>query len=149
MTRINVIPASLLLDEHCHAAWREGSRPMNEIKSGKGNINKAPNSYKLGEGHVKFARKHLVWTIAQFEEARDEYLARGFNIASYSFDINEYDKVYQNNYSPSKKDFRHNLARICERFRKRTKPYHFHGKKVDSNKDFLVYLKGVKKVLDL
>lgn len=149
MTRINVIPANLLLDEHCQAAWREGSRPMNEIKSGKNNIAKAPKHYKLGEGHVKFARKHLIWAIGQFEEARDEYLSRGFNIPHYSFDINEFDPRFKNDYKPTKKDYRHNLARLCDRFRKRSKPYHFHSKKIDTNKDFLEYLKHVKKALDL
>ena len=39
----------------------------------------------------------------------------------------------------------HNLARICERFRKRQKHFVYRGIKIDTVKDFLVYLKFVKK----
>lgn len=149
MTRINTIPAELLLDEHLLAAHREGLRPLNEVLNGKSNIDKAPSEYKLGEGHVKFSRKHLLWVSGQFLGARDECLERGFKIKSYESDLSNLDSLYLNQYAPTKKDHRHNLARLCERWRKRTKPYHFNGVKIDDRASFFEWLNMVKLELNL
>ena len=149
MTRINTLPAELLLDEHLLAAHREGLRPVNEIHSGKGSINKAPTRYKLGSGHVKFARKHLLWTVRQFMEARNECFDRGFSVKDYEADLSDISARYLNDYRPTRADHRHNLARICERWRKRSKAYHFNGVKVDDVKTFREYLNMVKLELGL
>ena len=52
-------------------------------------------------------------------------------------------------YKITKKDLRHNLARLCDRFRKRKKPYHFDGEPIDNYKDFKVWLGLVKEELEL
>ena len=149
MTRINTIPAELLMDEHLLAAHREGARPLNEIKSGKDCIKNAPSNYKLGQGHVKFARKHLLWTKTQFDQAKSECLERGFNIKDYDFDVIGIKSIYLNDYKPTTKDYRLNLARLCARWRKRTKPYHFNGVKIDCYESFQEWLNMVKKELSL
>lgn len=149
MTRINCIPSHLLLDEHLHAAVREGSRPINEVRSGKDNIKNAPVRWKLGIGHVLFCKKHLTWTHQQYVSAKEEYYKRGFNGYDFVVDLNGIPTKFLNDYKPSKAELRTNLARICERFRKRKKPYHFHGKVVDTNKDFLYYLSQVKNSLNV
>lgn len=149
MTRINCIPATLLLDEHLIAAHREGLRPQNELLQGKDNTHKAPVSYQLKTGHVLFCRKHLLWTNRQFEQARAECISRGINIQLYHSSTTGIPSHCLNDYQPTVKDYRHNLARICERFRKRKKAYHFKGQKVDSVKDFRLYLKTVNQSLNI
>lgn len=149
MTRINTLPAELLLDEHLLAAHREGLRPVNEIRSGKGGIDKAPLHYKLGQGHVKFARKHLLWTVRQFTEARNECFDRGFSVKDYEADLSGISARYLNDYRPTRADHRHNLARICERWRKRSKAYHFNGVRIDTVQEFREYLNMVKRELGL
>lgn len=145
MTRINCIPPTMLLDEHLQASVREGLRPINEVLNGKANINNAPDSYKLGTGHVLFCKKHLLFTKRQFELAQREYHLRGFNGFNYGCPTLDVSTSYLNDYEPTIRDLRTNLARIIERFRKRKKPYHFRGKVVDSNKVFRLYYKQLKR----
>lgn len=149
MTRINCIPAEYLLDEHLLAAHREGLRPQNEILSGKINVSKAPANYKLGAGHVLFCRKHLVWTNGMFDSVRSECLIRGFNINPHTSDLSDIPPVCLNDYTPTKQNLRHNLARICERWRKRKKAYHWNGEIINDVATFRVYLSVVKEDLKL
>ena len=149
MTRINCIPSHLLLDEHLSAAVREGARPINEVRSGKNNVKGAPTYWKLGKGHVLFCKKHLTWTHQQYITAKEEYYKRGFKGFDYEVDLDGIPKSYLNTYSPTKAELRTNLARICERFRKRKKPYHLNGKVIDNNTDFLYYLRSVKQAMGL
>tara|TARA_R110000782_G_scaffold270483_1_gene371810 strand:- start:21334 stop:21762 length:429 start_codon:yes stop_codon:yes gene_type:complete len=126
-----------------NAGWREGLRPHNNVKAGK--IPKSPPiRYKLGEGHEMFARKRLVWSNRQFEQCQAEYIDRGFNITPYH-PQGDIPKNSNHDYVATERDMRHNLARICERFRKRKTPFVYRGIKIDTVKDFRVYLKFVKK----
>ncbi len=147
MTRINCIPAELLCDSHVMAGFREGLRPHNNVIAGK-TTKGAPTHYKLGEGHELFARKHLVWSNRQFTQCREEAISRGFNIQRYSPE-GDIPQHCNNDYTATKEDYRHNLARICERFRKRKKPFIYRGIKIDTTKDFRVYLKMVKESLGI
>jgi deoxyribonuclease (pyrimidine dimer) len=144
MTRINCIPSQHLLDEHLSAAVREGGRPINEVRSGKDNVKGAPSNWKLGKGHVLFCKKHLTWTHNQYLTAKGEYYKRGFKGFDYTVPLDGIPERFLVDYTPSDAELRTNLARICERWRKRKKPYHFHGKVIDTNKDFLYYLKHIK-----
>tara|TARA_R110002153_G_scaffold181493_1_gene334781 strand:- start:1538 stop:1999 length:462 start_codon:yes stop_codon:yes gene_type:complete len=145
MTRINCIPATMLLDEHLQAAVREGLRPLNEVLSGKDNIKGRPDDWKLGKGHVLFTKVHLPFTIYQWLEAQREYHKRGFKGFGYTPPtFSHLPKEYLNTYRPTKKALRSNLARIIERWRKRKKPYHFKGKVIDNRREFLLYYKQLK-----
>ena len=146
MTRINAIQQQYLLDEHLHAAMREGLRPLNEVLSGKDNIKGSPDDWKLGKGHVIFCKRHLPFVIVQWLEAQKEYKVRGFKGYDYTYsEFAHLPEEYLNIYTPTIKAKRSNLARIVERWRKRKKPYHFKGKVIDNRKDFLVYYKQLKK----
>lgn len=135
----------MLLDEHLNAALREGLRPLNEVLSGKTNLKGCPDDWKLGDGHVKFHKKHLPFTVSQWLLAKEEYKRRGFN--GYAYNPAEYSHLpntFLNKYTPTTKALRTNLARIAERFRKRKKAYHFKGKVIDNNKEFRLYFKQLK-----
>lgn len=149
MTRINCIPPKLLLDEHLRAHCREGLRPINEVKAGKSSIAGCPNDWRLGTGHVKFCKKHLLFTAAQFDSAAQENESRGFGGYTYRSDLSGIPFTYLNDYTPTKKALRSNLARICVRWRKRTKPYHYDGERIDDLTSFKQYVQFVKRELSL
>lgn len=145
MTRVNCIPPKLLLDEHLQAHMREGLRPLNDVLDGKTNLSGCPKDWKLNSGHVKFCRKHLLFTLRQWDAAKEEYISRGMKGFDYSYgDISGIPNVYLNDYIPSRRALRENIARIIQRWRNRDIVYHFHGKPVTTIQEFRKYINYVK-----
>lgn len=74
MTRINLVPVTELSDQHLLAEYRELPRVL------KQNINTkdAPTLYKLGSGHVKWAKRYSKFVYYRFYELVDEMQYRGF-----------------------------------------------------------------------
>ena len=150
MTRINVIPSDLLMDQHLQAACNEGIRPYNDIvKRNWVNVAKAPTRFKLGEGHVLWARKYMRFTLDQLYDAQHAWELRGFK--PYVFDVDE-SLVPENllkPYTPTKEDYRVNLDRLIERWHARKKPYTFYGEPVDTVEDLNMWVEFVEDELDL
>lgn len=150
MTRINCIPPEYMLDEHVQAHLREGLRPLNKRREGKyrGKSNRV--SHGLGKGHELWASEHLIFTVGMWKSYKVEWDSRGFRGYDYDPDYATLvDTPYWKDYKPTNKDCRHNLARVCARWRKRKGAYHFHGKPIDTYADFMVYLGYVKGGLKL
>lgn len=152
MTRVNCINPALLLDEWLDAHLREGLRPINNILAGKDSIKDCPSDWKLGEGHEKFLRKHSVFTLNQWNKAKEEYYKREIKHKNYSYDasIEGVPSLYLNDYKPSRVAIRSNIARLCDRWRKRNSgkrgiKYHWNGKLVDDYSSFKEYVSHVKK----
>lgn len=148
MTRVNVIPPEFMFDEWVAAHCREGLRPVNKLRQGKYKSNPISGDYRLNYGHELWCAYHSTFTSLQWLRYKKEYHKRGFQ----GFDFDTYNSIhpmYANDYEATSKDYRHNLARLCERFRKRKKPYHFKGKVIDNNTDFLLWLYEVKDKLNL
>lgn len=85
MTRINVIPVTELADQWLLAEYRELPRIIKQDV----NIIGAPERYKLGMGHVKWAKRYAYWTLARYFEICDEMEYRGFKVN------NPADKLYE------------------------------------------------------
>ncbi len=149
MTRVNVIPPEVMLDEHVSAHLREGLRPINKLREGKYRSKPIAGPFILKKGHELWAANHCGFCKSQWELYKQEWTNRGGKGFEFTTDLSGVPKEYCNDYSPSKKDYRTNLARICERFRKRKKPYHFDGEKVDTYQEFKVWLSNVKDYLEL
>lgn len=155
MTRINVIPAELLLSEHLLAELREITRIPNAILSGKAKIDfKAiPERYTLGKGHCLFFYTKLGYIRARYDQLYKEAKKRGFNVTYKDIDYSQLSPVHQvaltNDYIPTKEAQLLNIERICERFDLRKKAYHFHRVKIDNDHDFNRYLKIIENKLDL
>ena len=76
MTRINVVPVEELSDQWLLAEYRELPRVIKqEVRT-----DDAPEFYKLGKGHVKWAKKHAWWCVCRYEEICDEMEYRGFTV---------------------------------------------------------------------
>ena len=84
------MPVSELSDQHLIAEYHELPRVI------KQNINteNAPKTYKLGEGHVRWARKHATYCMHRYIDLCWEMKYRGFKVGmvhlskNYKGDIN-------------------------------------------------------------
>jgi deoxyribonuclease (pyrimidine dimer) len=75
MTRINVVPVSELSDQHLLAEYHELPRCIKQPI----NIDEdVPTSYKLGKGHMKWAKMHSLWLTYRYDQLIKEMKYRGF-----------------------------------------------------------------------
>ena len=81
MTRINVVPPQELSDQHLLAEYHELPRCIKQ----KINIDDAPGQYKLGPGHMKWAKMHSLWLMYRYASLIQEMKYRGFK-AKYTVD---------------------------------------------------------------
>jgi len=155
MTRINVLPAELLLSEHLLAELREITRIPNAILSGKAKIDfKAiPDRYTLGKGHVLHFYDKLGYIKIRYDQLYKEAKKRGFNVTYKDIDYSQLSPVHHvalmHDYIPTKEAQLLNIERICERFDLRKKNYSFHGVIINDEYSFNRYLNLVQKKLAL
>ena len=113
MTRINVVSPKELSDQWLLAEYRELPR----VLKGNFSIYNAPKQYKLGVGHVKWARYHASYTNARFKEIIKEMQYRGFK-TSFTTDLGKYiTNDIKNDYRPNLNDLRVNRNRLAERYK--------------------------------
>lgn len=124
MIRINVIPVYELSIPHLIAEYREICRVILQTY----NMKNAPDKYCLGEGHVKWARKHSLFVIKRYKELCDEMTYRGFTVnypyvnllKVYNEKVEEENK---NDYFPTADDILLNRARIIEKLKAKPNAY--------------------------
>ncbi len=129
MTRVNVIPAKILLDQHLRAELREIPRIITNAYK----CNDIPNNYVLGTGHQKFFYDKLEFIYNRIIELNDECDTRGFKVLSneYLKDMKEISisKKLYNNYYPDINAIRINAERILDRVAE--KPYWYRMCKIN------------------
>lgn len=117
MTRINVVPVKELSDQHLIAEYHELPRVI------KQNINteNAPEQYKLGEGHVRWARAHAGYCMTRYVELVWEMKHRGFKV---NHTPGALDKLYfklpeklHKFYDVTKADIAVNRERLIEKYK--------------------------------
>lgn len=138
MTRINSgISPKILTDEHLLAEHREIKRlPAQYLLSvASGSINKIPDKFCLGKGHVLFFINKPLYTLNRYKEIREECLSRGFNVSDYSENWKAYPPdMYIDNYFPSIEENQLLVDRISRRILESSKKY-FHYKSQQISKD--------------
>jgi hypothetical protein len=144
MTRINVIPPHYMLDEWVGAHVRETLRPINKLRQGKYAKSPISGQYRLGKGHELWGAYHGFFLSEMWIAYKAEWLSRGGNGFDFDPSLADYPAQYINDYAPTRVDYRHNLARLCERFRNRKNPYHYKKQVIDTTADFLQHLAWVK-----
>lgn len=130
MTRINLIPVEELSDQHLIAEFRELPRCVKK----KIDTSDAPEKYKLGKGHVKWARHHCLFLLGRYADLCKEMKFRGFKL---SYDLDSFlqyvDKLpfedYQR-YKPTKKDVELSRCRIVEKLRLKPNWYRWTNRKI-------------------
>lgn len=116
MTRINCgIEPKELCDQHLLAEHREIKRIPNQIRKGKCNFDGIPETFTLGNGHVKFFYNKLGYLLDRYVSLYEECKKRGFNVTCYA---DAWDGIPDNLmmcYSPNDNDRRIVRARISDR----------------------------------
>ena len=154
MTRVNVIPANMLLDQHLQAEINEIPRiaPFAKkywlTKPTKGERTKLPETYRTGEGHMKFfynkgtfiRLRSLALDKEGFERKvpfrpsysrlYEDYLAFTGKDAGIEWVDGKWIEGVDDDWLPSKEDIRINGARILERVALRPFFYKWHGVKL-------------------
>ena len=120
MTRINVIPVEELSDQHLIAEYRELPRCIKQPID----ISDAPDTYCLGKGHMKWARKHSKYLLRRYKDICEEIQFRNFNPhytwtsllnwVSYTGALRD---LPIGDYEPTEKDIQLNIKRIVEKYR--------------------------------
>lgn len=112
MTRINLVNVEKLSDQHLIAEYRELPRVIKQDI----NIKDASETYCLGKGHMKWAKKHSLFCVKRYKEICEEMLFRGFKVnfpCKNLFALIE-GKDYLD-YEPTKKDYDLSNQRILEK----------------------------------
>ncbi len=116
MTRINVgIPPCELTTKHLIAEHREIVRIPNCVAKGRYNLKNQPQTFKLGEGHVKFFYNKLGYLKRRYEEIYAECLRLGFKVSYYGGAWDNVPKEFMNDYTPTENDITIIKQRIHER----------------------------------
>lgn len=130
MTRINVIPVEELSDQHLLAEYRELPRVLKQDFD----ITDAKEYYHLGRGHMKWARRHWLFSWNRYRQLFTEMQYRGFfpkynpeSLSAYLVQISE--KYPEADYSLRPDDIQINRARIIERYNSNPKHYTWTNRK--------------------
>lgn len=151
MTRINVVPVEELSDQWLLAEYHELPRC---IKQDIDIDNEVPSSYKLGKGHMKWAKMHSLWLIYRYSELVKEMKYRGFKPSYTVEDLKLYwyhEKHLSGNlwYKVTPEDIELNKQRLLEKYlekpgyykwTKRKKPEYYHT--------FFRFLNDILSILD-
>ncbi len=130
MTRINIIPAEMLTDDHLRGEYKEITRPFNKMlkriqKYGESDALrgvKYSSKYILNKGHESFFFDKLKWLYYRYQDIAREMVKRGYKVDSGLMDkvlssvyINFAHTPYWNDYKPTPQEMYLNMARICKR----------------------------------
>lgn len=127
MTRVNFginpkyLPDKLLLAEH-----REIKRIPKVYEKAliSGSINKIPDKFTLGKGHVLFFINKPSYTYSRYIDLYNECLYRGFKVENYSNNwyIYKLYKIKDSSIKPNKRDLNIIIERIIDRVIKFKEP---------------------------
>lgn len=118
MTRINVIDVKYLSDQWLLAEYRELPRVILQEHI---YIGDAPEKYKLGRGHVKWAVLHANYCLYRYYKICEEMKYRGFKVNYPYEDLDKYAednqiRLYSKNYCPTDDDIKINQQRLIEKY---------------------------------
>lgn len=124
MTRINCVPVEELCDKHLGAEYYELPRVITfaERAYERGGCLDVPNSYRLGEGHMKFFYNKMPWLRNRFQQLYFEMQRRGKNIdeGKYHTVVTRFAKIIASrrqdfDWEPREEDIALNRARLIAR----------------------------------
>lgn len=151
MTRINLIPVELLLDQHLIAEYRELPMVHASLRrslvavDGRASKLKIPNSFRLNAGHVSFFYNKQPFLYARWLQLISELRKRGFQIdpASRNLDWSVFETVKQVSWQPSIRDKILSFERIVIRHGQKHQWYKYRGKPISAD----VYINKVLRTL--
>jgi len=156
MTRVNLIPASMLTDQHLRAELREIVRiiPLARRvhKEGRYLKVKFPIEFCLGTGHVTFFYNRMQFILDRIVELSNECEARKFKGIDDSYfkslcnDVNSLPDFMRKDYTPTLKAKQLSLQRIEERISENPNFYKYKGEPIIySSQKYLDLIEQIKK----
>lgn len=132
MTRINLVEASELTDQHLIAEYREifmvGSSLQRSLKSKNWNISKIPKEFTLGKGHVSFFYDKGKYLAKRYDALIEEMKARGMNPdPNRTFKYIQWPDGLFNDWEPAEKDLEIIRERIKMRINEKPEWYRKNG----------------------
>jgi len=137
MTRINLVYAKDLADQHLFAEWREikmiapAAKRSLLAKPAAKIYEKICPHYTLNTGHVTFFYNKLLFLKDRFDKLTFELHQRGFNITPFEFITDDYifvaGRLQQKVWTPTKRDIQVNIDRIAQRLNEKPTWYRYHG----------------------
>ncbi len=131
MVRINIIDPKKLADQHLIAEYDEILMLFGYVKKYP-EKKEIPESYRLGEGHIRFFKDKLLYLKKRHELIKKEMLKRGFH-PTRTIDVSSFSKELCNDWSPTKKDEEIIIARLKEKLNKKDGWYRYCGKKKETD----------------
>ncbi len=125
MVRINLINPKNLSDQHLIAEYNEILMLLGYVKKYP-HIDNIPEEYCLGKGHIKFFKNKLKYLKNRFDLIKKEMLKRGFS-SNKKIDLKEFDKEFNGNWKPCKKDKEIIKKRLIEKIKLKPKFYTYFG----------------------
>ena len=141
MTRINVLPTHLLLDQHLMAEYRELPmvaaalrRSLNAKK-----FPSIPENYTLNAGHVKFFYNKVNYLRKRYSDLVEDLRFRGYNVDPDSREANwnVFDKLPVEEFTPTIEDMKINADRILLRYEDKPAWYKWYGREVENYREIL------------
>lgn len=137
MTRINLIPAKLLLDQHLLAEKKEinqlAGQMQRSLRSPNFDYYLLPDTYTLGKGHVKFWYRYGAYIRYRYREIYKECLRRNFDVQdNFNDEWSKHgDHEYNLDFEPSEGHVLISKDRILRRFDEKPNFYRYFGKPVN------------------
>jgi hypothetical protein len=126
MTRVNLVPVRELSDQHLLSEHREIVRIPNQVRSGKLSAAGAPESFRLGTGHVKFFADKLGFVRDRYLQVYEECIARGFQVTYMgSAFYGTFTRDQRKQWTPSSDDIAVSRERIQEKLSAKPGFYRF------------------------
>jgi len=126
MVRINILDPKYLSDQHLVAEYLEIMMLVGYVKKNPG-LNRIPEEYCLGEGHILFFKNKLKYLEERHEEIKCEMRNRGFK-TNVTLEMGEIGNAFKKRWKPSSSDKQIIKKRLIEKINKKPGFYRYYGK---------------------
>jgi deoxyribonuclease (pyrimidine dimer) len=138
MTRINLIPASLLTDQHLLAEKKEinqlAGQLQKSLRSPNFDYNKLPKHFTLGTGHVRYFYRLGSFIRKRYREVHDECVFRGFSVQdNFNDQWESLGPRFNMSVSFDTASKKISTDRILERVNAKRHFYRYKGEKIDDS----------------
>lgn len=143
MTRVNLVKAKNLSDQHLLTEWRELPRipTMLHKRLAKKDFEQQLESFCLGTGHMVFFYDKMKFLSKRHKEIIKELKIRKFKIKVYETDpFLATPKEFHNDWCPNAEEVNISYKRIAEKIKQRAGWYRYYGL-IRSTKFFLEIMK--------
>jgi len=136
VTRINLVPADILSDQHLMAEYRELPMVAAALKrslASKRGLPPIPKTFTLNKGHVTFFYNKGKFLRLRYDELIDELKRRGFELdpnRKCSFEVFEKNAGLNNDYIPTDDEIEISIERINKRINEKRHWYKYYGKAI-------------------